>query len=127
MSPRLFVAIIPLLVSGLLYAQDFSGIDTKKSFGFSGPSQGGLTTVKQVWDIGVYSDGMPVILTGYINSHLGGEMYIFTDHSGRVSVEIGHNKWLGQSATPKTRVRLSGEVDNDVSGTKIDVDNIQVL
>ncbi|WP_367618299.1 NirD/YgiW/YdeI family stress tolerance protein [Vibrio sp. Y29_XK_CS5] len=42
-------------------------------------------------------------------------------------MEIEHSKWLGQSVTPKTRVRLSGEVDNDVSGTKINVDNIQVL
>lgn len=127
MNHRVFNAAIPLFFSGLLYAQDFSSIETKKIFGFSGPSQGGLTTVKQVWDIGVYSDDMPVILTGYIKSHLGGDMYIFTDHSGRVSVEIGHSKWLGQSVTPKTRVRLSGEVDNDVSGTKIDVDNIQIL
>ena len=127
MNHRVFNAAIPLFFSGLLYAQNFSSLETKKIFGFSGPSQGGLTKVKQVWDISVYSDDMPVILTGYIKSHLGGEMYIFTDHSGRISIEIEHSKWLGQSVTPKTRVRLSGEVDNDVSGTKINVDNIQVL
>ncbi|WP_253650856.1 YgiW/YdeI family stress tolerance OB fold protein [Vibrio sp. Y29_XK_CS5] len=127
MNHRVFNAAIPLFFSGLLYAQNFSSLETKKIFGFSGPSQGGLTKVKQVWDIGVYSDDMPVILTGYIKSHLGGEMYIFTDHLGRISIEIEHSKWLGQSVTPKTRVRLSGEVDNDVSGTKINVDNIQIL
>ena len=127
MNHRVFNAAIPLFFSGLLYAQNFSSLETKKIFGFSGPSQGGLTKVKQVWDISVYSDDMPVILTGYIKSHLGGEMYIFTDHSGRISIEIEHSKWLGQSVTPKTRVRLSGEVDNDVSGTKINVDNIQIL
>ncbi len=94
--------------------------------GFSGPNQG-INTVKQVLDAGFFSDDMPVTLTGYITSSLGGEMYLFTDGTGEVTIEIEHDKWLGQSVTPKNKVQLSGEIDKEIGGVKVDVDVIRIL
>ncbi|AUW07351.1 NirD/YgiW/YdeI family stress tolerance protein [Vibrio campbellii] len=94
--------------------------------GFVGPSSG-ISTVRQVLDAGIFSDDMPVILTGRVMSHLGGEMYMFRDNTGEMTVEIDHDKWYGLTITPETTVRLSGEIDKDITGVKVDVDFVRIL
>lgn len=107
-------------------AQGFSTDSTQSKPGFSGPVEG-ISTAEQVLNAGMFSDDMPVTLTGHITSSLGGEMYVFEDSSGKVTVEIDHDKWLGQSATPDTKVQLIGEIDKNISGVKVDVDALKVL
>ena len=126
MKTKLSVAMIVLVASSSVFAQGFSGNSGQAKVGFSGPTQG-ISTVKQVLDAGMFSDDMPVTLTGRIKASLGGEMYLFSDSTGEVTVEIDHDKWFGQSATPATNVQLIGEIDKSMLGVKVDVDVIKVL
>lgn len=93
--------------------------------GFSGPASGGFNTAKAVANAGFFSDETPVVLTGYIISAMGAEMYLFRDSSGEVPIEIDNDDWYGLQVNPQTRVTIYGEIDVDFMGTKIDVDRIQ--
>ncbi len=93
--------------------------------GFSGPQAGGMSTVKQVLDAGVFSDDTPVTLTGNIVNSLGGDLYTFSDGTGSVTVEIDSDKWYGLQANPQTKVTILGEIDKDFHKMKIDVDSIR--
>lgn len=97
--------------------------------GFTGGAAAGygmITTVRGVLDAGPYADEMPVTLTGNILKRLGGEMYLFSDGTGEINVEIDHDKWFGQSTTPTTTVVINGEIDQEHYGVKIDVERILV-
>ncbi len=126
MKTKLLMTTFALVASSSVFSQGFTGNNAQTQSGFSGPTQG-ISTVKQVLDAGMFSDDMPVTLTGQIKASLGGEMYLFSDSTGEVTVEIEHDKWWGQSATPTTKVQIMGEIDKDISGTKVDVDVIKVL
>lgn len=115
-----------LVASSSVLAQGFTDGNVQTQSGFSGPTQG-ISTVKQVLDAGMFSDGKPVTLTGRIKSSLGGEIYLFSDSTGQVTVEIDHDKWFGQSVTPTTNVQIIGEIDKNMSGVKVDVDVIKIL
>ncbi|EEX67703.1 protein ygiW precursor [Vibrio metoecus] len=65
-----------LVASSSVFAQGFTGNNAQTQSGFSGPTQG-ISTVKQVLDAGMFSDDMPVTLTGQIKASLGGKMYLF--------------------------------------------------
>ena len=93
--------------------------------GFSGPVTGGLNTVKQVLDAGMFSDDTPVTLTGHITGSMGGEMYSFSDGTGTIPVDIDGDKWFGLQATPQTKVVIQGDIDKDFNQVKIDVDFIR--
>lgn len=125
MKIKQLLTILTIMTSTGVFAVGLSNNPAPKS-GFSGPVQG-ITTVKQVLDAGMFSDDMPVTLTGRIKSSLGGELYLFTDSTGEVTVEIDHDKWFGQSVTPTTNVQLVGEIDKGMYGVKVDVDVINVL
>ncbi|EDP59743.1 NirD/YgiW/YdeI family stress tolerance protein [Vibrio sp. AND4] len=126
MKTKLLITTFALVASSSAFAQGFTGNNVQVQSGFSGPTQG-ISSVKQVLDAGMFSDDMPVTLTGHIQASLGGEMYLFSDSTGQITVEIDHDKWWGQSATPTTNVQIMGEIDKDISGTKVDVDAIKVL
>ncbi|GAK87231.1 protein co-occuring with molybdenum cofactor biosynthesis protein B [Vibrio ponticus] len=126
MKTNLLITTIALVASSSVFAQGFNSSPTQNQSGFSGPTHG-ISSVKQVLDAGMFSDDMPVTLTGRIKASLGGEMYLFSDATGEVAVEIDHDKWFGQSATPTTNVQLIGEIDKNMSGVKVDVDVIKVM
>ncbi|EDP59742.1 NirD/YgiW/YdeI family stress tolerance protein [Vibrio sp. AND4] len=126
MKTKLLITTFALVASSSVFAQGFTGNSAAAQSGFSGPTQG-ITSVKQVLDSGMFSDDMPVTLTGNIKASLGGEMYLFSDSTGEITVEIDHDKWFGQSATPTTNVQIMGEIDKSISGTKVDVDAVKVL
>lgn len=125
MKTKLLLALAALTTSTSTFAQTYPEVNSAVA-GFQGPSQG-LNSVLQVLDAGLSSDDMPVTLTGFLKASLGGEMYIFTDGTGEISVEIDHDKWWGQTATPETRIQIFGEIDKDFMGTKIDVEVLKVL
>lgn len=125
MKVKLLIATIVLLTSSVSLAHEHSNIP-QGSTGFSGPMQG-FSTVKQALDAGMFSNHTPVILTGQIKAFLGDENYLFSDSTGEITVEIDHDKWLGQSATPATNVQIVGELYKHIFGVKIDVDAIKVL
>ena len=125
MKTKLLLTLAALTTSTSIFAQGYSGVNNSV-VGFQGPSQG-IKSVQQVLDAGLFSDDMPVTLTGYLKASLGGEMYLFTDGTSDISVEIDHDKWWGQVANPETRVQIFGEIDKDFMGTKIDVEVLKVL
>ncbi|MCY9844865.1 NirD/YgiW/YdeI family stress tolerance protein [Vibrio caribbeanicus] len=124
MKKTLILATLTLTASSLAFASGFKG--PQNSGGFQGPSQG-VSTVKEVRDSGMFSDDNPVTLVGHIKGSLGGEKYTFADETGEIVVEIDHDKWSGQNVTPETKVQLSGEIDKDLTDTRVDVDMVKLL
>ena len=74
------------------------------------------------------NDDAKVILEGKIKSHIKSDKYEFVDKNGDVIVvEIGDKKWGNVTANEDTPLRIRGEVDKDLTKTKIDVDNVEVV
>ena len=124
MKTKLLITFAALTFSTSIFAQ--VSVSPQYTSGFSGPNIG-THTVQQVLDAGLFSDDKPVMLTGYIKASLGGEMYTFTDGISDITVEIDHDKWWGLSATPQTKVQISGEIDKDFLSTTVDVDMIKTV
>lgn len=91
------------------------GSEGQQQGGFNGPHK--TFTVAQTKTL---QDDEKVMLEGQITKKISHEHYEFKDSTGTVVVEIDDHKWMGQSVSPKDRVRLEGEVDKD--GSKIDID-----
>ena len=93
--------------------------------GFQGPSAQSPTTVasaRKAWD------DTYVTLAGYIVQRLSDDHYLFRDDTGEIVVEIDYHVFRGQTVTPQTKVRITGEVDKEiVEQTTIDVDILEVL
>lgn len=99
--------------SGLAYSQG----------GFSGPNPG-LSSVAQAKS---FRDDALVILEGNIIRQVGHELYEFRDASGTVYVDIDDKRWMGQTVSPATKVRLEGEVDKDWNSVEVDVKNLYIV
>ncbi len=113
-----------LLISTSAYASGFKDGSLSGRGGFVGPNSGTITTVVQALSAG---DDTPVLLTGYIKSSLGDELYLFFDPTGTITVEIDDDEWRGQTVTSKTKVRLSGEIDRESNSVLVDVDVVNIL
>lgn len=123
----LFLLPVALLSTSVL-AEAFvpsKAVQTQQQ-GFNGPTYG-LNTVKAVLDAGMFSDDMPVTLSGHISHSLGGENYTFTDGTGSITIEIEHDKWFGAQVTPETKIMIQGEIDKEFNHTSIDVDYVRVV
>ncbi|MBO4330255.1 MAG: YgiW/YdeI family stress tolerance OB fold protein [Rhodocyclaceae bacterium] len=96
--------------------------------GFQGPmAQAQVTTVAEARKA---RDDTPVTLTGHIVQRLphDDDDYLFRDNTGEIEVDIDHKVFRGQNVTPQTRVRISGEVDQEfMKATSIDVEFLEVL
>ncbi len=92
--------------------------------GYSGP---GSMMVNSVADALKVKDDTRVELTGYLVKSLGDEEYLFRDNSGDVKVEIDDDLWHGITVSDSTKVTLIGEVDKDIFGTEIDVEQINLI
>lgn len=66
-----------------------------------------------------------VTLQGKLVKHLEEDHFILRDATGEVVVEIDDDAWRGQAVTPNDTVRISGEVDQDGSGVKVDVQSLE--
>lgn len=116
---------------------DFKGADQSVAMhgGFKGHDQsavinGGFkgpgvepTTVQQAL---TYGDDTPVVLTGKIERSLGDEKYIFTDKTGKVTVDIDNDDWHGLTVTPNDTIVIEGEIDKDFFKTQIDVERVRL-
>ena len=73
-------------------------------------------------------DDAKVVLEGKIKSHIKSDKYEFIDKNGDVIIiEIDNKKWGNITANEDTPLRIRGEVDKDLTKTKIDVDSIEVI
>ena len=74
------------------------------------------------------NDDAKVVLEDKIKSHIKSDKYEFADKNGdTIVVEIDNNKWDNVTANEDTLLRIRGEVDKDLTKTKIDVDNVEVV
>ncbi len=112
------------LISTSAYASGFKDDSLLSRGGFTGPNSVTITTVAQALSAG---DDMPVLLTGHIKSSLGDELYLFSDYTGSIKVEIDEDEWQGQIVTPKTKVRLVGEIDRESNSVLVDVDAVNII
>jgi len=106
----------PALVLALALALPFAA-----SAQYAGPSTVPAMNVKQLLDTG--KDDQHATLRGFIVSHDGGEHYTFADDSGRMKVEIDAKHFPpGVKIDDKVRVEITGELDKDRFGNKIELD-----
>ena len=115
-----------LLLAGAAFAQTAGGYKggsapgATGSGGFIGPS-----TVVTVQQAKTMKDDEKVTLKGTIESHTGGDKYIFKDASGTIEVEIDDRLWAGQTISATDRVEIFGEIDTDWNSVEIDVKRIR--
>jgi uncharacterized protein (TIGR00156 family) len=95
------------------------------SGGFDGP--GATSSVVPVTTVNDMGDDTKIILEGYLIKQISDEHYIFKDNTGEIEVEIDDEDFRGAKVTPKTKLRISGEVDKDWESIKIDVDYLEIL
>ena len=74
------------------------------------------------------NDDAKVVIEGKIKSHIKSDKYEFADKNGDVIViEIDNKKWDNVTANEDTPLRIRGEVDKELTKTKIDVDSVGVV
>ena len=88
--------------------------------GFTGPSVE-VITVEQAKNM---NDDAFVILRGSIKQNVGDDIYVFTDGTGSINVEIDEDEWNGLNVGPEDVDENRGEVDKGWSTLEIDVDRI---
>ena len=93
--------------------------------GFTSKHQSETISVKEALKL---NDDAKVVLEGKIKSHIKSDKYEFADKNGDTIVaEIDNNKWGNVTANEDTLLRIRGEVDKDLTKTKIDVDNVEIV
>lgn len=91
--------------------------------GFTGPSVE-VITVEQAKNM---NDDAFVILRGSIKQNVGDDIYVFTDGTGSINVEIDDEDWNGVTVGPEDTVEIRGEVDTHWrKPTDIDVDSVTI-
>ena len=108
-----------LLVSAVVFGSQALAQDKNKG-GFVAP-QTEIITVEQANGMG---DDAFVMLKGKISKALGDEMYVFTDSTGDIVIEIDEDDWNGQNIGPDDVVIITGEIDKGFTTVEIDVDEI---
>lgn len=93
--------------------------------GFSGPgTEVSIVTVEQAKGM---NDDVMVILRGNIQQKVGDELYLFSDGSGTINVEIDDDDWNGNNIGVNDMVEIKGEVDKGWTSIEIDVDQISKI
>ncbi len=123
MKKILLIASAALFFSASSAFAQFQGPDSAAGAGmggFTGPG-GPVATAAEAANMW---DDSPVTLTGKIERGLGGDRYLFRDKSGTIMVEIDHDDWMGLTVGPNDVVLLSGDVDREFGGVRVDVERI---
>ena len=109
-----------LLLTALL------AVSTTASAGFSenGQAAASQNAVTRVAALRSVPDDSYVTLEGYIERQVRHEHYIFRDASGRIEVEIDDDVWRGLNVTPRDKVRLEAEIDQEWRRTEVDVKSV---
>ncbi|MCY1286628.1 Protein YgiW [compost metagenome] len=93
--------------------------------GYTGPGNTPqVTTVAAALEA---ADDTPVVLTGQIVKRIKGDKYEFKDASGTIQVEIDDDDWPPQAISEAAKVKLTGEVERDLTGREIDVDIVELV
>ncbi len=90
--------------------------------GYTGPATN-IITVEQIQGL---NDDTFVILQGNITQALGDEMYVFSDGTGSINIEIDDDDWNGLNVGPDDLVVIKGEIDKNGNVTEIEVDEVMM-
>ncbi len=116
-------ALLTALTIASCIALNTEGFAKPKNGGFTGPSVE-VITVEQAKGM---KDDTFVILQGNIKQNIGKELYVFTDASGSINIEIDDDDWNGVFVGPDDLVEIRGEVDKGLTKIEIDVDQIKKI
>jgi uncharacterized protein (TIGR00156 family) len=77
-------------------------------------------------------DDAQVRIVGTIENTLGVELYLFSDNTGSIAIEVDNKIWAVNLINPTTltfplSVEIIGEVDRENAGIKIDVKKITII
>ena len=97
--------------------------DKKRGGGYSGPNSS-LLTVQEALKL---NDDALVTLRGKIEKQLGDEVFLFSDETGSVQVEIEDKRWRGQVISEKDLVEIYGKIDKDRNKFEIEVKRLTKL
>lgn len=125
-----------MLITMLCIGLSFSAVAQQHGFvspdnqpysqgGFKGSTTG--TSSVSVAQAKSFRDDTWVTLEGRITRQVGHELYEFQDGTGTVYVDIDDKYWMGQTASPQSKIRIEGEVDKDWNSVEIDVKNLQIV
>ena len=89
---------------------------------YTGPAADKTTST--VSEAKAMPDNSAVILQGTLATASGDEMYIFTDGTGSINVEIDDGDLEGLNIGPNDVVMIEGEIDRTGNAVEIDVDEI---
>jgi uncharacterized protein (TIGR00156 family) len=96
-------------------------INNTNNVGFVGPdSSNEETSVKNILNFSY--DDMRVVLKGHIKKRVSHEKYVFSDGTGEIIIEIDYKRMPRAQITPKTLLKIYGEVDKDYFPHKIKID-----
>jgi uncharacterized protein (TIGR00156 family) len=107
----------------LLFAPLFSAAALAE--GYTGP--GAIAPVGTVAAALDAADDTPVVLQGQIVKRVQDELYEFKDATGTLQVEIDNEDWPAQAVAEQAMVKLTGEVDRDLTSREIDVDSVELI
>ena len=68
-----------------------------------------------------------IYIQGNLTQSLGDEMYIFTDDSGNITVEIDDGLMKGQTFVPNMAVIITASVDKESNVTSLDAEEIEFV
>ena len=106
--------IIASLAAGIAMAEGFASKHSSETI-----------SVKEALKL---NDDAKVVLEGKIKSHIKSDKYEFVDKNGDIIVvEIDNKKWGNVTANEDTLLRIRGEVDKELTKTKVDVDSVEVV
>ena len=91
---------------------------------YVGPSQKMASTVAEALKA---SDDTPVVLEGFIISQIRRERYEFKDSTGTIILDVDDDIFWPAKITQTDKVRIYGEVDKEIFGTKIEVKHIELI
>ena len=109
-----------LKITALLFCLGFCFSPSNVIAGFIGPKAKSLTTVQTI--LKNHYDDMRVSIKGYLVKRLSHDKYLFKDETGEIIVEIDEKYMPHDDITPKTLVKIDGEVDIKHKSGKVEID-----
>lgn len=109
-----------LTTAALILSLGFCFDPSNANAGFVGPEAKSSITVKEIMQN--HYDDMKVDVKGYLVKRLSHDKYLFKDGTGEIIVDIDEKYMPHTNITPKTLVRIYGEIDVKYKFNKIEID-----
>ncbi|MDF0606842.1 NirD/YgiW/YdeI family stress tolerance protein [Neisseriaceae bacterium TC5R-5] len=92
---------------------------------FEGP--GSTSPITTVTEAKKASDDTKITLEGNIVRQVSHDTYVFSDKTGSINIEIDDEDLPAEKFNANTKVKITGEIDKNLSGNKIDVKHIEIM